>query len=104
MYFWIYRYIPSYVAVFRFSLNEPIYILKVKEERRTTELVSDIYEHNISTVKYYLRETYLKMVRSKSNFVKQLQKISFAVVQTFEILETFIEVEMVLPWEQVVIW
>ena len=104
MHFWIYRYIPSYVATFRFSLNEPIYILKVKEERRTTKRVPDIYEHNISTVKYYLRETYLKMVRSKSIFVKQLQKISFAVVQTFEILETFIEVEMVLPWEQVVIW
>ena len=104
MHFWIYRYIPSYVAVFIFFLNEPIYIFKVKEEGRTTELVPDIYEHNISTVKYYLQETYLKMVRSKSIFVKQFQKISFAVVQTFEILETFVELEMVLPWEYVVIW
>ena len=88
--------ILSHVPVIIFSLNKPIYIIKVKEKGRAIEPLSDIYRHNISTAEYYLRETYLKMVRSKSIFVKQFQKISFDVITpTFQILETFAEVEMV---------
>ena len=88
--------ILSYVPVIIFSLNKPTYIIKVKEKGRAIEPLSDIYRHNISTAEYYLRETYLKMVRSKSIFVKQFQKISFdVIIPTFQILETFAEVEMV---------
>ena len=88
--------ILSYVPVIIFSLNKPTYIIKVKEKGRAIEPLSDIYRHNISTAEYYLRETYLKKVRSKSIFVKQFQKISFdVIIPTFQILETFAEVEMV---------
>ena len=88
--------ILSYVPVIIFSLNKPTYIIKVKEKGRAIEPLSDIYRHNISTAEYYLRETYLKMVRSKSIFVKQFQKISVdVIIPTFQILETFAEVEMV---------
>ena len=88
--------ILSYVPVIIFSLNKPTYMIKVTEKGRAIEPLSDIYRHNISTAEYYLRETHLKMVRSKSIFVKQFQKISFdVIIPTFQILETFAEVEMV---------
>ena len=46
--------IPSYVPVVTFSLNEPVYIIEVKEKVRATEPLSDIYGHNIATGELYI--------------------------------------------------
>ena len=64
--------ISSYVAVITFILNEPVYIIEIKEKDRTAELLSDIYGHNIAIGELNLPGNYLKMVRSKKHFDKTI--------------------------------
>ena len=58
--------IPSFVAIITFSLNEPVYIIKVTEKSRATLVMSDMYGHRISEGEMYLCENYLKVVRMKN--------------------------------------
>ena len=62
--------ILSHVLVITFSLNEPVYIIEVKEKDKAAELLSDIYGHNIAIGELCLPGNYLKMVRSKKYFDK----------------------------------
>ena len=56
--------IHSFVTVITFSLNEPVYVIKVTEKGRATQMMSDMYGHRISKGELYLRGNYLKVVRS----------------------------------------
>ena len=51
--------IHSFVAVITFSLNEPVYIIKVTQKGRATQTMSDMYGHRISNSELYLRGNYL---------------------------------------------
>ena len=46
--------IPSFVAVITFSLNESVYIIKVTEKIRATQMMSHMYGHRISKGELYL--------------------------------------------------
>ena len=85
--------IPSFVAVITFSLNEPVYIIKVTENDRAMQMMSDIYGYRISKGKLYLRENYLKVVRSKNMLLKKFEiLISKVIMPPDEAFETFVEV------------
>ena len=65
--------IPSFVAVITFSLNDPVYIIKVTEKGQVKQMMSDMYRHIISQGKLYLRGNYLKVVRSKNMLLKKFE-------------------------------
>ena len=72
--------IPSFVAVITFSLNEPVYIIKVTEKDRATQMMSDMYGHRISKDELYLRGNYLKVVRLKNMLLKKIEILNYEVL------------------------
>ena len=85
--------IPSFVAVITFSLNEPVYRIKVTEKGRATQTMSDMYGNRISKGELYLRGNYLKVVRSKNMLLKKFKMLNYEVlIPPDEVFETFVEV------------
>ena len=85
--------IPSFVAVITFSLNKSVYIIKVTEKVRATQMMSDMYEHRISKGEFNLRGNYLKVVRSKNMLLKKFEILNFEVlIPPHEVFEIFVEV------------
>ena len=83
--------IPFFEAVITFSLNEPVYIVKVTEEGQATQMMSDMYEHRILRGELYLRGN--KVVRSKNMLLKKFDILNYEVlIPPDEIFETFVEV------------
>ena len=86
------------VAVITLCLNEPVYIIKVKEKGSATEPLHDMHGHNISTEELYLRGNYLKTARSKNisrkNF--QIKKFEF-IIPPDEVFVAFVEVTDYFP-------
>ena len=50
-----------------------MYIIKVTEKRRTTQIMSDMYGHRISKSELRLHENYLKVGRWKNMLLKKLK-------------------------------
>ena len=70
-----------------------MYIIKVTENDRAMQMMSDIYGYRISKGKLYLRENYLKVVRSKNMLLKKFEiLISKVMMPPDEAFETFVEV------------
>ena len=81
------------VAVITSSLNEPVYIIKVTEKGRATQIISDMYGHRISKGELYLCGNYLKVVRSKNMLLKKFEILNFEVlIPLDEVFKTFVEV------------
>ena len=91
--------IPSYSCSYTLCLNEPVYIIKVKEKGSSTEPLYDMYGHNISTTEeLYLRGNYFKMARSKNISRKhfQIKKFDF-IIPPDEVFVAFVEVTGYFP-------
>ena len=56
-------------------------------------MMSDMYVHRISKGELYLRENYLKVVRSKNMLLKKFEILNYEVlIPPDEVFETFVEV------------
>ena len=85
--------IPSFVAVITFSLNKPVYIIKVTEKGRATQMMPYMYRHRISKGELYLRGNYLKVARSRNMLLKKFEILNYEVlIPPKEDFETFVEV------------
>ena len=63
--------IPSFAVVIIFSLIKAVYIIKVTEKGRSTQIMSDLYGHKISKGELCLGGNYLG--RSKNMLLKSLK-------------------------------
>ena len=88
--------IPFFVAVITLSLNEPVYIIKVTEKGQTTQMMPDMYGDRISKGELYLRDIYIKVVRSKNMLLKKFEILKYEVLMPpDEVFETFVQVELI---------
>ena len=70
-----------------------MHITKVIEKGRATQVMPDMYGHRISKGELYLRENYLKVVRSKNMLLKKFEILNYEVlIAPDEVFETFVEV------------
>ena len=70
-----------------------MYITKVAEKGRATQMMPDMYGHRISKGELYLRGNYLKVARSKNILSKKFEILNYEVlIPLDEVFETFVEV------------
>ena len=70
-----------------------MYIIKVAEKGRATQMMSDMYGHRISKSELYLPGDYRKVVRSKNILLKKFEILNFEVlIPPDEVFETFVEI------------
>ena len=70
-----------------------MYITKVTEKGRATQMMPDMYGHRISKGELYLRGNYLKVARSKNILSKKFEILNYEVlIPLDEVFETFVEV------------
>ena len=80
--------IPSYVALISDNSSEPVYFVKVEAKEICEKIMTDTYDHTLSSGEKYFWGKYLQKARSRKSNKKQFQFLDSDVFVTpYEVFE-----------------